>query len=72
MSATLPGAKGDAVSEIQKLFADMSYGPAPESDDIAKKWIAAHNKNFGHFIDGKWYHPEGERKTYSALKKSEE
>merc|ERR1712226_1170960 len=65
MSAQLPGAKGDSgVSEIQKLFAEMSYGPAPESDDIAKKWLAAHDKNFGHFIDGKWYHPETERKTY--------
>ena len=70
MSAQLPGAKGDSgVSEIQKIFADMSYGPAPESDDIAKKWLAAHDKNFGHFIDGKWYHPEGERKHYSAFVK---
>jgi aldehyde dehydrogenase (NAD+) len=42
----------------------MSYGPAPESDDIAKKWLAAHDKNFGHFIDGKWYHPEGDRSHY--------
>lgn len=44
----------------------MSYGPAPESADIANKWLAKHNRNFGHFVNGEWYHPSGERKTYTS------
>lgn len=69
MSGSAVSGKGDnsqEISEIQKLFADMSYGPAPESADIAYKWLDAHNRSFGHFVDGKWYHPEGERKKYTS------
>lgn len=53
-------------SEIVQLFKSMSYGPAPESADIADKWLDKHNRNFGHFVNGEWYHPEGERKTYTT------
>jgi aldehyde dehydrogenase (NAD+) len=32
----------------------MEYGPAPESDAEARKWLASHSSTFGHFIDGAW------------------
>lgn len=61
-------ASGDSnqASQIEKLFADMSYGPAPESADIAYKWLDRHNRSLGHFINGKWYKPDTERKTYTT------
>ncbi|XP_060065469.1 aldehyde dehydrogenase family 16 member A1-like isoform X1 [Ylistrum balloti] len=43
----------------------MSYGPAPESDNVVKAWLDDHDKAFGLFIDGKWVKPEG-RKTYTT------
>ena len=46
-------------SEVARIFENMEYGPAPESDAEAQKWLAAHDRKFGHFVDGAWYHPEG-------------
>lgn len=40
----------------------MSYGPAPEADNVAKAWLDDHGKDFGVFIDGKWVKPEGRKK----------
>jgi aldehyde dehydrogenase (NAD+) len=37
---------------VKQIFDTMSYGPAPESDAEAMAWIAAHQGQFGHFIDG--------------------
>jgi len=67
-SITTPSASGDQkkTSEIEKIFNSMSYGPAPESPEVAFNWLDAHNRSFGHFINGEWYHPEGERKRYTS------
>lgn len=46
-------------SEVARIFESMEYGPAPESDGPAQKWLEAHDRKFGHFINGAWYHPEG-------------
>jgi aldehyde dehydrogenase (NAD+) len=35
----------------------MEYGPAPESDQGARQWLAKYEKVFGHFIDGEWTEP---------------
>lgn len=35
----------------------MEYGPAPESAELAMKWISDHNAKFKLFIDGKWVLP---------------
>ena len=60
-------ASGDASSsELVNLFKSMSYGPAPESADIANKWLDKHDRDFGHFVNGEWYKPEGERKKYTT------
>ncbi len=42
---------------IKEIFDTMSYGPAPESSTEALAWIAKHNANFGHFIDGAFTPP---------------
>ncbi|MCR9213861.1 MAG: aldehyde dehydrogenase family protein [Proteobacteria bacterium] len=39
---------------IAEIFDTMSYGAAPESDELALKWIADHKKKFDLFIGGKW------------------
>lgn len=32
----------------------MDYAPAPEGNAEAKAWLSAHDKGFGHFINGAW------------------
>ena len=50
---------------VKEIFASMEYGPAPESDKVAHSWLEDHNRNFGHFINNQWVHPEG-RKSYET------
>ncbi len=40
-------------SSVSSAFASMSYGPAPESDEVAQAWLDDHERAFGHFIDNK-------------------
>ena len=37
---------------IQEIFDTMDYGTAPESPKAALDWIASHNGQFGHYING--------------------
>lgn len=37
---------------IKEIFDTMSYGPAPEGNAEALAWIAKHEGEFGHWIDG--------------------
>ncbi len=37
---------------VAKFFDEMSYGPAPESDNEARTWLKRHESRFGHFING--------------------
>jgi aldehyde dehydrogenase (NAD+) len=32
----------------------MEYGPAPEDPGEVNKWLDAHQRSFGHYIDGEW------------------
>ena len=52
------------MTEIRDILETMEYGPAPESADIARAWIARHKGRFGHFIDGAFVHPKG-AKTFA-------
>jgi len=55
------------MTSVKALFGgDLAYGPAPESADWVKAWIAAHNKRFGLFINNQWVIPEGERKYLAS------
>ncbi len=37
---------------VRDIFDSMAYGPAPESNAEVLAWIAQHNGQFGHWIDG--------------------
>ncbi|KAM4652742.1 aldehyde dehydrogenase family 16 member A1 [Discoglossus pictus] len=50
---------------VKDIFTSMQYGPAPEAANIAQAWLDAHDRSFGHFIDGKWLKPDG-RETYTT------
>jgi aldehyde dehydrogenase (NAD+) len=42
---------------IKEIFANMEYGPAPESTAPAEKWLAERHNTLNHFINGKWVGP---------------
>lgn len=42
---------------VRDIFDTMSYGPAPESKVEALAWLAKHNSQFGHWIDGAFTKP---------------
>ena len=41
-------------SSIVEKFQSMEYGPAPEDPGEVNKWLDAHKRSFGHFINGEW------------------
>jgi aldehyde dehydrogenase (NAD+) len=41
-------------SSIVEKFRSMEYGPAPEDPSEVNKWLDAHQRSFGHFINGEW------------------
>src|SRR5687768_17862714 len=45
------------MTSVKEIFETMEYGPAPESDAEARKWLASHGGQFGHFIGGAWTSP---------------
>ena len=44
-------------TSVRALFDTMSYGPAPEGDAPVRAWLGAHDRAFGHYIDGAWVPP---------------
>jgi aldehyde dehydrogenase (NAD+) len=42
---------------IVEEFYKMEYGPAPEDTKEVDRWLDAHQRNFGHYIDGTWQKP---------------
>ncbi len=43
---------------VAEIFETMEYGPAPESPEAAKAWLADHEGKLGLFINGRWVYPE--------------
>src|SRR5580704_15923681 len=41
-------------SSVVEKFYSMEYGPAPEDASEVNKWLDAHGRWFGHYIDGAW------------------
>ena len=39
---------------IKEIFANMDYGTAPESTDMAEQWYAGRDNQLLHYIDGEW------------------
>ncbi|MXW18069.1 MAG: aldehyde dehydrogenase family protein [Gemmatimonadetes bacterium] len=46
-------------SLVRDAFTDPDYGPAPESDDFANEWLQGGQRDFGHFIGGRWTGGDG-------------
>jgi aldehyde dehydrogenase (NAD+) len=44
---------------VRSIFETLEYGPAPESDDVARAFLARHDARFDHFIDGAWVASDG-------------
>ena len=42
---------------VRDIFDSMAYGPAPESNAEVLAWIAGHQGQFGHWIDGSFAAP---------------
>jgi aldehyde dehydrogenase (NAD+) len=41
-------------SSVVEKFYSMDYGPAPEDASEVTKWLDAHHRTFGHYINGAW------------------
>ena len=48
-------ADADAAISVADVFRSMSYGPAPESDAEARRWIAERGGEGAHYVGGAWY-----------------
>ncbi|HUF31191.1 MAG TPA: aldehyde dehydrogenase family protein [Gemmatimonadaceae bacterium] len=45
------------MASVSRIFETMEYGPAPESDKLAREWLARHDSTFGIFAGGAWTRP---------------
>jgi aldehyde dehydrogenase (NAD+) len=52
------------MTSVADVFKSMDYGPAPEADAEARRWLAKYEKVFGHFINGDWTEPG---KTFDVI-----
>ncbi|MCB9310230.1 MAG: aldehyde dehydrogenase family protein [Lewinellaceae bacterium] len=43
--------------KVKDIYLNMTYGPAPESQNEAIEYLNSHQKRFQLFIDGKWQAP---------------
>jgi aldehyde dehydrogenase (NAD+) len=51
---------------VADILTTMSYGPAPESAKPAQAWLDAHERRFGHFIDGAFTKP-GKGRLFESI-----
>lgn len=51
---------------VAAILDSMDYGPAPESANEARAWLAKHAKGFGLFIDGRWT-AAGRNDSFAAI-----
>ena len=45
------------MATVSSIFETMEYGPAPESERLAREWLDRHERTLGHFIGGSWTRP---------------
>ena len=53
------------MNKISDVLQTMDYGLAPESNQIALDWLAAHEAKFGHYVNGKFTKPTN--KTFKVI-----
>ena len=58
MAATVPPAAPRAAT-VAELYESLSYGPAPEGDAEARRWLAERGGEGAHYIGGSWYRAPG-------------
>lgn len=46
-------------SSVMEKFESMEYGPAPEDASEVTRWLEAHDRKFGSYVDGTWTIPDG-------------
>ena len=46
-------------ASVAEIFETLSYGPAPESDREAQRWLDERGRGGAHFIGGQWVKREG-------------
>ncbi|MBV1909937.1 MAG: aldehyde dehydrogenase family protein [Kangiellaceae bacterium] len=51
---------------IAEILTTMNYGPAPESVDKVKAWLAEHEQHFDLFINGAWAKTQGEESDFNS------
>ncbi len=57
------------IAQIREAFRNKSYGPAPESREVADLWLAKHRTSstgIGHFIDGEFVASRS-KKTFATV-----
>ena len=42
------------MASVAEIYQSMSFGPAPEGDAPARRWLDAHDRTFGHYVGGAW------------------
>jgi aldehyde dehydrogenase (NAD+) len=47
------------MSSVRAYFETLDYGPAPEGDEAAKRFLDLHGGRFEHWIGGAWVAPNG-------------
>lgn len=52
-----------SISNIQKIFDSMDYGPISESKSLAEAWLKENSENLGCFIDGKLFQAQEPQKV---------
>ena len=57
--------------KVKEIFRTMEYGPAPENDQLAKKWIDDHDGKFKLYIDGTWQ-AANSKKYFNSINPSTE
>lgn len=52
---------------VKEIFESMEYGPAPESAETVKAWLAAKKEPFGLYIGGKWVKPSNPDDAFATF-----
>jgi len=53
-------------SSIVEKFESMEYGPAPEDAGEVTRWLEAHGRAFGSYIDGAWTTASAKGETFAV------
>ena len=54
------------MATVAEIYHSMSFGPAPESDAPARRWLAEHGGQFGHYVGGRWT-PAGRGEAFDVF-----